>query len=352
MRSSIIALMSVVGVVGCERAPQDAPREPAKVTPRLAPAPPAISMPRPIRPPVPALANANANASDDASELDRGVPQPPSLEPKAYAAWLRALPAAQQRRIAAVCRANRRTYVRACGGIGPLHIPYPPYPRASVRHPHSLYASAEAWQAALSPAQRRYLERMCDGGEDQPSSDLCGDNTPLIAVFDDRPVAFTPASPTAAASATFAFAPGHAVRTDWPDAATPWLARDRDHDGAITSGAELFGNHTALADDTAAVNGFVALAALDDNHDGRLDAADAAFASLQLWADRDGDRRSAADELRPLSRTIVSISLDDRIDRRCDARGNCLGERAAMVWRDDTGAVHAGAIVDVYLPTR
>ncbi len=101
-----------------------------------------------------------------------------------------------------------------------------------------------------------------------------------------------------------------------------------------------------------AINGFVALAALDSNTDGRIDARDAEFASLVLWADANGDQRSTPDELRPLASTVVSISLANSIEAHCDARSNCEGERSTVTWRDAGGALHEGAVVDVYLPVR
>jgi hypothetical protein len=170
--------------------------------------------------------------------------------------------------------------------------------------------------------------------------------TPLVVAFDGRPIEFTAAS----ASARFAFVPGEPASTDWPTAATPWIARDLDGDGAITSGAELFGSSTILAGGTAARHGFAALAALDANSDGVLDARDPAFAELVLWSDRDGDHRSTPDELRPLSRTVTSISLAYTLDPRCNARGACQGERGTLRWRDATGAEHQGTVVDIYLP--
>ena len=153
------------------------------------------------------------------------------------------------------------------------------------------------------------------------------DNTPLVVAFDDAPVAF-------ARDGAFAFERGAPVATDLPTAATPWIALDRDHDGTIDSGAELFGSNTRGADGRAAVNGFAALADLDANHDGVIDARDPGFAALVLWADRDGDGRSSPAELVPLASVIVSISLADHVEARCDARGNCEGERAALTWRD------------------
>jgi hypothetical protein len=282
------------------------------------------------------------------------VPTPPSDDPKAYAAWLAGLPRAQQRRVAALCRQDPTAYDFRCGGIGSLHIPYPPYERAMAWSPGMLksrFASVDAWDAALSPAQHAYIRRHCTGGEDRPTSDLCGDNTPLVVVWGGEPVAYR-AAPDGAGGGrgeTFAFTPGAPAATDWPTAATPWLALDRDGDGAITSGAELFGNHTG---GQSYANGFAALATLDANGDGVLDARDPAFARLVLWTDRDGDRASSPAELAPLAASVVSISLADHVDTRCDARGNCEGERAPLVGRDATGALHRGEVVDVYLATR
>jgi hypothetical protein len=127
--------------------------------------------------------------------------------------------------------------------------------------------------------------------------------TPLVVAFE--PVELQPAT------ARFAFQPGRPMTTAWPSAATPWIALDRDGDGAITSGAELFGDSTA-DDELASAsfrNGFEALASLDDNRDGVIDRNDRAFTTLVLWRD-DGDRVSQPHELRPLSAEIEALPLD------------------------------------------
>jgi hypothetical protein len=262
-----------------------------------------------------------------------GLPNPPTDEPEAYAAWFEALPRDTKRRINSVCRKQPLDYQYICGGIGHLHIPYPPWPRARIRGESGPPIYWENWEAMLSPAQQRYVKRHCRGGEEMPSSDLCGDNTPLVVAFDSEPIQFT-------AGHSFAFA-NTPVATDWPTARTPWIALDVNGNGVIDSGAELFGSNTRLGDHTAA-NGFVALAALDANHDRVIDALDPAFTKLQLWGS----------ELRPLADVITSISLDARMEARCDARDNCEGERAAFMWRDGSGALRTGTVVDVYLPRR
>jgi hypothetical protein len=168
-------------------------------------------------------------------------------------------------------------------------------------------------------------------------------STPLVLSFDGAPVTF------AAGSEAFDLAATMSVITDWPAAATPWLALDRDGNGAIDDGAELFGSATVLKSGQRAANGFAALAELDSNGDGKITPEDAGWSSLRLWSDADGDRRSTPGELAPLAaRRILSIDLRYTSERRCDARGNCEVERAAFRWADEAG-VHTGAIVDVHL---
>lgn len=172
-----------------------------------------------------------------------------------------------------------------------------------------------------------------------------GSSTPLVLVFDGAPVSYV------SASRTFDLAgDGASHATDWPTAKTPWLALDRDGNGRIDDGGELFGSMTALPSGQRAKNGFEALAALDENHDGVLDANDPGFEKLLVWAD-DGDRVSSSRELRHADASIVSIELGYRTDRRCNA-GNCEIERARFTYRDAIGALRTGEVVDVHLRHR
>lgn len=143
---------------------------------------------------------------------------------------------------------------------------------------------------------------------------------------------------------------GYNVSTDWPTATTPWLALDRDGNGSIDSGAELFGSATRLASGAFARHGFEALAELDDDADGVLTEADAAFASLRLWADQNGDRLSQADELVSLKEAgVTSLSLDMSVVPHCDARNNCERERSSFTFEGPDGEPRTGAAIDVHL---
>ena len=82
------------------------------------------------------------------------------------------------------------------------------------------------------------------------------------------------------------------------------LVLDRNGNGAVDDGSELFG------DQNGARNGFEELAKFDDNGDGVIDTNDAVFDRLGVWRDRDMNGVSGADEIGSLDDYgIESISL-------------------------------------------
>ncbi|XXQ68217.1 calcium-binding protein [Neisseriaceae bacterium B1] len=86
----------------------------------------------------------------------------------------------------------------------------------------------------------------------------------------------------------------------WVNAEDGLLVRDVNGNGIIDNGSELFGDNTTLADGSKAAHGFVALAQLDSNSDGKVDALDSAFNELKVWIDANSDGISQASELRTL----------------------------------------------------
>jgi len=213
---------------------------------------------------------------------------------------------------------------------------------------------------------RDWVDNRCNGavqfqvinGEDYytcTDQDACRTfecKTPLVMAFDvTQPVRYQ-ADDGLTSFDLSTEADGSAVRTDWPTAATPWLALDRDGDGAITSGQELFGSATPMTNGTAS-HGFEPLAELDDNGDGILDALDAGFFQLRLWADANQDRLSQPEELRTLADYgIESIEVVHQVAPLCDDRGNCEKERSRFVWRTADGEQRVGAVIDVHLAVR
>ncbi len=102
-----------------------------------------------------------------------------------------------------------------------------------------------------------------------------------------------------------------AETTAFVDASDGLLARDRNGDGMITNGNELFGDHTRLDNGSFATNGFEALAELDSNSDGVIDAADEAYNDLRIWQDSNQNGYSEGSELQSLQEAGVSqINLD------------------------------------------
>ncbi len=114
----------------------------------------------------------------------------------------------------------------------------------------------------------------------------------------------------------------------WTNRGEGMLALDRNGNGAIDDGGELFGDATLLADGTRAANGYLALAELDSwlfggNGDGVIDATDAAFGTLLLWTDTDHSGTSKPGELQTFEQAgILRIGLQYRTSHRVDRYGN------------------------------
>ena len=57
-------------------------------------------------------------------------------------------------------------------------------------------------------------------------------------------------------------------------------------------------------------------------------------------------------ELTPLAGVVTALPLASRLDPRCDAQGDCEGERGTLSWRDASGTDRTGSVIDVYLRER
>jgi hypothetical protein len=103
---------------------------------------------------------------------------------------------------------------------------------------------------------------------------------------------------------------GSKQNVGWVSKSSGLLAIDLNGDGQITSGAELFGDHTVLPDGSLAKDGWTALSAQDSNHDGVIDAKDVNFDKLRVWVDVNGDCLTDSGELHTLAdEHISSINL-------------------------------------------
>jgi hypothetical protein len=118
---------------------------------------------------------------------------------------------------------------------------------------------------------------------------------------------------------------GDGIRTGtgWVKSDDGLLVLDRNGNGQIDGGSELFGSDTVKADGQKAVSGLDALVDLDSNGDGVFDQNDAQFANVRIWQDKDQDGMTDDGELTTLAeRGIVSIDLNGQTQNKNLGNGN------------------------------
>jgi hypothetical protein len=113
-----------------------------------------------------------------------------------------------------------------------------------------------------------------------------------------------------------------------------FLALDRNGNGRIDDGRELFG------DQHGAKDGFAELAKFDGNGDGTIDAADPVFQRLSLL-DRGGRQRSLADA------GISSLNVQDRTDANANLGGSRLTATSRYSRGDGIGGLIGNVVLDV-----
>jgi hypothetical protein len=161
-----------------------------------------------------------------------------------------------------------------------------------------------------------------DAGEDQCTGN---NSSPLILAMDGSAIELS--SPHMGVRFDVE-ANGQAPQISWVSSASDmFLALDKNGNGTIDSGNELFGNHSVGPNGGKQANGFLALGQYDNNNDGQIDLKDPVFKDLRLWSDANFNGKTDPGELHPLtSKKIESIAVSYSTSDKRDAHGNLFRE--------------------------
>ena len=138
--------------------------------------------------------------------------------------------------------------------------------------------------------------------------------------------------------------------TGWIAPSDGFLVLDRNGNGTIDDGTELFGDNTPIYGNTVdangqpvqgivgkAADGFDALAQQDSNADGVVNAQDANFADLRVWQDLNQDGISQANELKTLAELgIAGINIGKTENSQILPGGNEIADLGTFTRTDGT----------------
>lgn len=140
-----------------------------------------------------------------------------------------------------------------------------------------------------------------------------------------------------------------------------FLVFDRNGNGLVDDGEELFGNVTPMpagSENARANHGFDALLSLENQSyggsvkDGIIDSGDAAYDRLALWHDVNHDGVSQSGEIRKASQAgLIAIETRYRESKRQDQYGNEFRLRGISWWRND-GRLDARLFYDVWFVSK
>ena len=158
---------------------------------------------------------------------------------------------------------------------------------------------------------------------------------PLILNLDSKGLAVLAASST---SARFDHNnDGIATATGWAAVGNGLLVLDRNGNGKIDGGRELFGDNTTLSNGATAAHGYAALADFDSNGDHVIDALDSIFSQLQVWQDFNQNGLSEENELFTMQALgIQSLNLDHVAESKDLGNGNRLTHIGSYTKTDGT----------------
>ncbi len=159
-----------------------------------------------------------------------------------------------------------------------------------------------------------------------PSPHTC-DQTPIVISIHDREVDMT----SAECGVDFDLnVDGTSESLSWtaPGSDEAFLFLDRNENGVVDNGAELFGNYTPQSPVHGERNGFNALKMFDEplnggNEDGLITPSDRIYRHLGLWMDDNHNGFSESEELYTVGQLgIEGIDLDYQKSSKSDRYGN------------------------------
>ena len=138
---------------------------------------------------------------------------------------------------------------------------------------------------------------------------------------------------------------GVKVNTGWIGPDDGMLVYDRNGNGMIDNGTELFGDSTLLYSGGTAADGFAALAQEDTNADGIVNHLDASWGNLRIWRDLDSGGISDGGELFTLDELgITGINVNKTNTTQNLANGNRIIGTGTFTKADGT----TGSMGDVW----
>lgn len=207
---------------------------------------------------------------------------------------------------------------------------------------HGIYQRSYAMPAHVNGAYNnftRFPQR-----SDPFTLDLDGDGLETVGINAVAPVLFD------------IDATGIKQSVGWVKPDDGFLVLDRNGNGLIDSGAELFGDATPLSTGGIAGDGFEAVADLDENSDGVLDANDAVWQDLRIWQDANQDGINQEGELKTLfDAGVASINVGKTEHLAVLDNGNALADLGTYTRSDGsegaTGSVGQLADIDLAVDT-